>query len=249
MEEHSYIGAVTSAAFYLVVGWRLLWLAARSGELPERLLGMLFLFSGLSWGLYEVPILFDNEALWTAFNFAGRVAYIPAAVVLAEITRRVFRPESAWARWLVRGCAAMLVVAVGGSAMQGDWEGFSIGNPLFWLEWVGYTFPFGWAGAEALIQHRQARKRLRLGLCKPLVCNRFLLWGIFGATSVVFSFIYPIQYAEYERNGVFGSTWDTLSGAGEITSITLIWLVFFPPALYQRWVMRAAARACAAEEA
>lgn len=248
MEDHSYIGAVVSAIFYLVVGTRLLRLAARTGELPERLLGWLFLFSGVSWGLYEIPVVIDIEALWTPFNFAGRVAYIPAAVILAEFTRRVFRPECAWAAWLVRGCAALLVIAVAGSALQGDWEGFSISNPLFWLEWIGYTFPFGWAGFEALIQHRQARRRMRLDLCTPIVCNRFLLWGVFGTSSLLLSFIYPAQYADYERGGVFTSTWDALAGAGEIWAIALIWLVFFPPALYQRWVNGDAVRTRATGE-
>jgi hypothetical protein len=248
VDDHSYIGALSAAIIYLVVGARLLRLASRTGELPERLLGLLFVFSGISWALYEVPILLDSDALWTPLNFAGRAAYIPAAVVLAEFTRRVFRPDSAWAAWLVCGCAAMLVVAVGGSALQGDWEGFSISNPLFWLEWVGYTFPFGWAGIEALIQYRQAKKRMRLGLSTALVSNRLLLWGVFGTTSALLSMIYPFQYAAYERHGVFTSTWDAVAGLGEVWGIALIWLVFFPPAPYRRWVDAAASRGRAAEE-
>jgi len=247
MEGHAYFGELLTAAFYIVAGSRLLRLAARTGELPERLLGVMFLFTGVSYLVYDLPILIDSEALWTPLNFAGRVLYLPAPVIVAVFTRRVFRPESRWAAWLVRGCAALLVVGVTGSALRGDWEGFSIHNPWFWPEWVGYTVPFGWACVESLLQHGQARRRLRLGLCDPLVCSRFLLWGLFGAAQVFSSLGALGQYAAYEQEEVFTAGWDTAIGAIDIFSIALMWLVFFPPALYRRWVTGTAARADAAE--
>ena len=44
------------------------------------------------------------------------------------------------------------------------------------------------------------------------------------------------QYSEYETTSQFTATWDTLIGGLEIVSVTLIWLVFFPPAFYRRWI-------------
>jgi hypothetical protein len=246
MEGHAYLGELAAAIFYLVVGARLLHLASRTGELPERLLGALFLITGASYVAYELAVVIGRESLWTPLNFAGRVIYLPAPVILAVFTRRVFRAESAWAAWLVRGCAALLVAGVTGSVLRGDWEGFSISSPWFWLEWTGYTIPYAWAGAESLIHYGQARRRMRLGLCAPLVCNRFLLWGLFGTASVIVSLMNLFQYAAYERESVFNATWDSLTGAGEILSIALIWLVFFPPASYRQWVTGMATRANAA---
>ncbi len=247
MEGHAYLGEVAAAFVYLIVGARLLRLASRTGELPERLLGAMFLVTGTSLIVYDLPIIFDSEVLWTPLNFAGRVLYLPAAIILAVFTRQVFRRESPWAAWVVYGCAALLVAGVTGSALQGDWEGFSISSPWFWLEWSGYTLPFAWAGAESLIQHGQARRRMRLGLCDSLVCNRFLLWGLYGTVGAIVSLAIPLQYAAYQREGVFNATWDTLINAGEILTIALIWLVFFPPAAYRRWVEGTAATVTAAE--
>ena len=130
---------------------------------------------------------------------------------------------------------------------DGSWEGFSISNSWFWFEWVGYTLPFGWAGAEAFVQYRQARRRMPLGLCDPLVCNRYLLWSLFGALQVSLSLILLPQYAEYETSNQFTQTWDTLYGAVEIVSLVMIWLVFFPPVFYRHWIDGAARAETAAE--
>jgi len=239
VEDHAYVGELVAALVYLYAGTRLLRLSSRTGEVPERLLGAMFLVTGISFLLYDLPIILDSESLWTPLNFAGRVAFLPAPVLLAVFTRRVFRPEGAWAAWMAYGSAILLIAGVGGSVWSGDLEGFSIGSPWFWAEWTGYTVPFVWAGAEAFAHHRQARRRLRLGLCGSLVCNRYLLWGVFGAMQVLVSVATVPQYAEYEQQGVFSTMWESLIAVGEVFSLALIGLIFFAPAFYRRWVQRA----------
>jgi hypothetical protein len=247
MEEHAYIGELISAIVYLYAGARLLRLSSRTGEVPERLLGAAFLVTGISFLLYDLPIILHSESLWTPLSFAGRVVYLPAPVLLAVFTHRVFRPESVWASWMPCGCAVLLAAGVGGSVWSGDLEGFSISSPWFWAEWAGITFPFAWAGVEALAHHRRARRRLRLGLCDPLVCNRYLLWGFFGAMQVLVCAAVIPSYATYEHEGAFSAMWDTLISAGEISSLALIWLIFFSPAFYRRWIQGAAPVAKAEE--
>jgi hypothetical protein len=44
------------------------------------------------------------------------------------------------------------------------------------------------------------------------------------------------MYAHYARHGEFAAIWDRLVGAAEIASIAVIWVVFFAPAFYQRWI-------------
>jgi len=247
MEDQAYVGEFIAGLVYLYAGIRLLRLSSRTGEVPERLLAAMFFVTGTSLLLYQLPIILDSESLWTPLNFAGRVAYLPAPVLLAVFTRRVFRPEGAWGAWMACGCAILLVGGVGGSVWGGDLEGFSIGNPWFWAEWTGYTIPFAWAGVEALAHHRRALRRLQLGLCDPLVCNRYWLWGCFGAMQVLVLVAVIPSYAEYEQGGAFTATWDALIAAGEIFSLALIWLIFFPPVFYRRWFQDAAAVAKAAE--
>jgi len=240
MEDNAYIGELIGGLVYLIVGLRLVRLGQRTGEAPERLLGACFLFLSISAALYAHPSFLAFESLWTPLNFAGRVFAIPGAVIFALFTWRVFRPAERWGGWLVWGLAILLVVGVGGSAMGGDWEGFSIRDGWFWFEWVGYTLPYGWAGAEAFIQYGQARRRVRLGLCEPLVCNRYLLWALFGVLQVGLSLVILPQYYEYETTNQLTAMWDGLYGAIENTSIGMIWLTFFPPAVYRRWIEGAA---------
>ncbi len=236
MEDHAYIGELLASIVYLIVGVRLLRLCQHTGEAPERLLGATFLFMGVSSALYVLPVFSAFESLWTPLNFAGRVTFLPAAVLLALFTRLVFRPENRWGSWLVWGSAILLVTGVGGSVRGGDWEGFSISNGWFWLEWVGFTFPFGWASSEAFIQYRQSRRRMQLGLCDPLICSRYLLWALFGALQAFSCFVLLPQYSEYETTSQFTATWDALYGASIIASLVMIWFVFFPPTFYRNWI-------------
>jgi hypothetical protein len=245
MGESAYIGTLATAVVYLVVGFRLARLAARTGETPERLLSAVFIVTGCSYVVYEIPVIFGLDSLWTALSFTARLLYLPAPILLAAFTRQVFRRSSAWSRWLVYATAAMLATGVAGSVASGDWEGFAISHGWFWFEWLGYTIPFGWAGAEALLQFRRAKLRLTLGLCAPVTCNRFLLWGLFGTIQVIASLLIIPQYIALEQQNLFSTLWDVVVGGAEIVSLAPMWLVFFPPARYRRWLDAGAFRSAA----
>ena len=236
MMENGWIGEFVAGIFYLIVGIRLARLASQTGERPERLLSAMFLFSGVSYIIYTVPMAYPIEALWTPLNFAGRVVYLPAAILVALFTREVFRSDARFSMWMVYATAATLVVGVGASAMTGDWEGYSLGNPFFWVEWAGYTVPFAWAGLEAFGQYRSSLRRQRLGLCDRLVCNRLLLWSIWGVVMVALSFVLIPMYAHFETANAFSALFDVVTGALEVFALGLIWLVFFPPRLYQKLI-------------
>lgn len=240
MEGHAYLGELLGGVVYLIAGFRLARLGQRTGEAPERLLGATFLCMGVSAGFYVSSAFPVFASLWTPLNFVGRVTYLPVAVMLVLFTARVFRPNEHWTAWFAWGIAALLLVGVGGSVLAGDWEGFSISKRWFWLEWLGMTLPFGWAGAEALLQHVRARRRVRLGLSERMVCNRLLLWALFGALQVGSCLVLIPQYAQYERDNLFTATWDMLYAACVIGSVVMVWLVFFPPVVYRRWIAGAA---------
>jgi hypothetical protein len=109
----------------------------------------------------------------------------------------------------------------------------SIGSPWFWFEWVGMLAPFVWAGVEGFAQYVQARRRVRLGLCDPIVCNRFLLWGLFGTLQMCTYVTLIPMYTEFEADGQFSVLMDSILGAFEMLSVGAIWLVFFAPASYR----------------
>jgi hypothetical protein len=236
MEGHAYLGELLGGLIYLIAGFRLLRLGGRTGEAPERLLGAIFLLMGVSAVLYVLPSWPVFAALWTPLNFAGRLAFMPPSVMIVIFTWLVFRPEARWPIWFAWITAALIATGIGGTVWVGDWEGYSIDNHWFWLEWLGYTLPFGWAGTEAFLQHLQARRRLRLGLSERMVCNRLLLWSGFGVLQVCSCLVLIPQYAQYGRDNLFTATWDMLYGAFVIGSLAMIWLVFFPPVVYRRWI-------------
>ena len=63
MGDHAYIGELLAGIFYLIAGARLLRLASRTGEAPERLLGVMFLITGAAYLLWDIPVLVGSEAL------------------------------------------------------------------------------------------------------------------------------------------------------------------------------------------
>jgi hypothetical protein len=248
MLDGAWIGEFIAGIIYLIVGFRLARLASRTGERPERLLSAMFFFSGVSYILYCVPMAISIDALWTPFNFAGRAIYIPAPILIALFTREVFRSDGRFSTWMVYVTSGLLVVGVGVSARMGDWEGYSLRNPFFWFEWAGYTIPFAWAGLEAFGQYRSSLRRQRLGLCDRLVCNRLLLWSIWGMAQVSLSVVLLLMYAHYAIYNSFSPFHDGLTGVIELFALGLICLVFFPPRFYQKLVSGSAGSESSVEE-
>ena len=236
MEGDAYLGELLAGIIYLLAGARLALLGIRTGEIPERFLGVSFTMFGASEVFYCLPEFEIFSDLQTPFYFAARVAYLPGCVLIAAFTARVFRPDDSWARWLVWGVAILATAAVGGSALQGNWDGFSLSDGWFWLEWTSYTLPFGWAAAEAFREYRQARRRVSIGLCEPSVCNRVFLWALFGVIQLAGLFVVIGQYAAYERENLFSSTWDILYSGTILVALVAMWLAFFPPKSYVRWI-------------
>jgi len=236
VEENATIGELIASLVYLVAGVRLIRLSCRSQERPERILGASLLLMGLGSLLYSIAELIDLESLWVPLNFSGRLVYVVAFVLVAVFTRRVFRSEQRWGHGIV--CATVLLFAsgVGGAAASGDWVGFTPSSGWYWLEWVGYGVPVTWTAIEAMREHLQARRRVRVGLCEPLVCNRMLLWAVFGALQMASNLVSLGQYAAYEHEGVFTAGWDALYSAVSISALLMMWVAFFPPAFYQRWI-------------
>jgi hypothetical protein len=98
-------------------------------------------------------------------------------------------------------------------------------------------------GAEGFAQYFKTRRRLKLGLCEPIACNRFLLWGIAGSLWVILEVVVTASDLVY----AFTGQWSELLGVGmalfDVAPIALVWFVFFPPEFYCRWVERRGSRA------
>jgi hypothetical protein len=239
MEDSAYIGGMIAGLAYFIAGARLYRLSSQTGELPERLLGAAFLTWGVSYLSWQLPIAMETGSLANPLLVVGRVTNDIGVVAFAFFVTVVFRNQERWATWLAIAVGVCVVGGLGGSIWVGDEEGIRpLGNPSWWLQTAGEIALFVWTAAEGFIQHRKARQRLRLGLCEPMICNRYLLWGLTGAVWVVYEFVVIVQQIEFERTQVWSASMDSVVGGIELIAVALIWFVFFPPAFYQRRIDR-----------
>jgi hypothetical protein len=246
MEDSSYIVQLLIGVFFTAASVPLFRLAGRSGELPERMLGWCFLCFGLSYLFYETPFLPGLEALLTPFSFIARLITGAGVIAVALFTWQAFRRDDAWAKWLAIGSGVSIAIGDAMSPFWGDWEGFmALSNPFFWFEWAGQTVPLAWICVEGFMHYRRARKRARFGLGDSTVANRFFLWGMFGLAQTGAMLTVVPMNIDYELHGSFAAWSDSLIGAFEGLSIVMIWLAFFPPALYRRFLERARAEGAA----
>ena len=237
MDASAYFGGASAGLFYLLVGIRLVRLSARTGQAPERLLGSSFLLWSLSYLCWQLPIANPDQPLAAPLFFVGRVLSYTATVLCAVFSRLVFRNQERWATGLVIGIAIGLSVGVAGSAAVGDWEGIRpLSNPWWWLECLVYSAAMAWIGVEGLVEYSKARQRRRLGLCDALVCNRYLLWGLAGVVWTLYAWVLAAQTVHFERNQAWSVSLDNLDGAIEFLAIAIVWIAFFPPAGYRRWL-------------
>jgi len=238
METNVYLFSLIAASIYLAVGIRLFALSRRTHGRPEYLLALNYLCTGISYFLYEFPGLLELDAIW--IQILARIIYSVGMIPLLLFARDVFRRDSRWAHALVWATALCLFTGVFFSTLNGDIEGLIVDSVWFWCDWIGYTAPYVWMSAEALIAYRSARKRLKLGLCEPDVVNRFLLWALFGFFAAVAGIALIPLYLEFASTHVWPDWGDYVSGGLEAVSTAVLWFVFFPPKFYQRWVNRAA---------
>jgi hypothetical protein len=223
----------------LVVGIRLLVRSLRGGGVPERLLGMMLI---LTVGVgYPAMIGADRSegdvarALFLIANLSINLGF----AFLFVFTWRVFRVGSGWALALVVVGAASLAanLAFHFVALQARSE-VAMGSevPLESALQAGpVAIGYGWAALESLRYYAMMRRRVRVGLADPVVCNRFLLWGLMSACAfigVVFNF-----YAIIQQVNVFETPWVLLgSSATGLGQAGLMLFAFIPPRAYLRWI-------------
>jgi len=231
---------------YLYVGVRLYRLSRRTGQLPEFLIAATFLLWTLSYLIWDIPyaIVRTGALVPVVCSYASLIVLALGNAAFAFFIRAVFRPDARWATWLVAAIVVSLVAGVVGSAWIGDWEGINpLANPWYWLEYFGSFAPAVWMGAEGFAQYFKARRRLKLGLCEPMACNRFLLWGIAGALWVILEVILTAGDLALALTGRWSGLLDFGVALFEAVPVVVIWFVFFPPEFYRRWVEGSGKRA------
>jgi hypothetical protein len=238
-----YIGYGFAALVNLIVGVRLYTLSVRNAQTPDRVLSVTFLFWALSYLMYGVPWVFlgDSELIPPLVSFSSWIIFHLGTIAFAVFTRAVFRSQERWAWWLVAGMVGCLVIGEAGSVWVGDWLGEQpLSNSWWWMTRVGSAAPYFWMGAEGFAHYVKARRRRQLGLCTPLVCNRYLLWGLAGALWLILDLVVIADYLIYAYTGTWAELMYVAVGWLEAIPGGIIWLVFFPPSFYRNWISKLA---------
>jgi len=235
MEQASYIGAIAAGAFYLIAGQRLLRLSWRTGERPELWLGLSFVATGQWYVVYNLPYFFGLAELPLRIENCVEWTYAIGVIPYLLFIRAVFRAKSSWAIALTGVATLFLLAGAGMAGLRGHFYS-DIDDPAYLLEWVGYTIPCIWMLAEGFTSHASAQRRVRMGLCSPLVANRYLLFAGFGVCQVAACLADMLWAAGKGVEGPHSAYLIGLLSAPEGASVALLWLVFFPPRFYRRWI-------------
>lgn len=237
MEEHAYITSILAGIFYLVASLRLTRLSQRTGERPELLLGLYFGTTGIYYIAYNLPSLLGFAPWTTSITWMIEWVYVIGVFPYLFFIHSVFRPGNTWAGILVWFCSLLLLVGT----VLGDlseYTAYSFDNPWFLTQWAGYTIPCVWLCWEAMLSHQSARRRAALGLCTTLVANRYLLFALFGGFQIL-ACLADLSYAADLTNSQTASLIsEVLLGSAEIVSVAVLWLAFFPPRFYAKWITR-----------
>ena len=236
MEEGAYAAQLLAALLFVIAGERLIRLSRRTGEAPERLLGLYFALTGAAYLGWVLPLVVALGPMAEPSDFAAWVIYSIGVVPYLMFIRIVFRPESRWAQWVVIGCVAALGVSATVFTLNGDrYPGLD--NPFFWLQWLGYTVPCVWVTLEAVLCRRSAVRRAKVGLGDPIIMNRYLLLALFGGFQVLACLSDILLAIDFAANQMVSGSADLLLGGCELAGIAALWLAFFPPAGYRDWVV------------
>lgn len=229
------------------VGVRLLWLARSGGGRPAWLCGHGFSLIAIIG--FPLGVLSGN-----GFAAAGEVHLSLAAVSLLAnglgigcffvFTVSVFRPGALWAHTLagaaIAGMAMCSLGILAAVALAPD-DASSFAVSYGWsatFQWI-CVLCFGWMGVEGLAEWSRSRRRLALGLSDPVVSNRLLMWGLFGASTTLLCLV--LAAVQMSGQPTATSLVAQLAQAlfGLVSSVAAA-LAFFPPRAYLALLRRPA---------
>jgi hypothetical protein len=207
---------------------------------PELALGLAFFLVGAigyPLGLLAAAPVLPEPAARMLFAVATLATGVGSAAVFV-FTRSVFRPDAAWAQWLVRGAALLLTIQTAfgvARALEGDPAQFGVPDFGFSLRQAVTAFSYAWTAIEALRFRRLLVRRLALGLAEVEVVNRFLLWAIAGVGAFTGSF----TMSTVSLAGAL--PWEdplalSAVGLGGLVAAICTALAFTPPGAYLAWL-------------
>ena len=239
--QPSDLGLLITLAMALLSA-RLVRIAWRMRSLPELLVGIHFLLAPIAISLSIRVARFD-PAHAEAVRATISALFAISSSSLLLFGWRVFRPGAPVARAGASG-GALLFAGIWAFELA---TGAYATSPGLGLRTLIFT-PYLWVFAESFFYYRRMRRRLSLGLADAVTTNRFLLFAIWTGGVVAITLLGLLGAALAQLGGA-GLHEQELFGNAAILTLTRIltlpvaisiWLSFFAPARYCRWLERRA---------
>jgi hypothetical protein len=238
------VGAFSTLLLF-VVGWviglRLVLLWRRTRRVPELTIGLgILLIGGLSYPLAGLSTPLRESApgaAWACLVASATISHI-GLTSNCIFNWKVFRPSAGWARLLVALSVAAIAIGFAGNLAAALHGGVAAmagkkGWTLFLMAEAAVAF--GWGAVESLVYYDKLRRRLVFGMADPIVANRFLLWGISSAATVIGCLV-DAFFAVTSPLSVLDPVALLVSGASGAVSAVVMTLTFVPPSAYVRFI-------------
>ncbi|HTO07719.1 MAG TPA: hypothetical protein VMR86_11770 [Myxococcota bacterium] len=237
------LSVLSCSAVGTLIGGRLLLVARQTRQSPELLIGTgIFAYSSVALpSLLVMGLPGLSVGLTRAFQLSQQAGNCVSLTATLLFTWRVFRPGAGWARLLVGAAVALALFASWGSVSVAPSAPGATAMPaevrpyvsIMVLVWGG---AFLWTGLESLRFHAKMKKRLALGAASPVVCNRFLLWAVWGTSCFVLDLMnlaYNLAGLDFSRHPAPLIT----ICASCLVSSGVWYLAFFAPESYERLIL------------
>lgn len=228
------VTAYCAVAFLVAV--HLLRLAARTGQLPELLIGLSLLVGGgigYPGSVAARALAQTSPDLASRLAIAGVLGLALSAWAMLLCWNVIYHRGQRWSRNTVVATTVLLfVVLVERLATMGA-AGVTTSNSGYvgWL--LAGTLPYLFNGVSGLRYHARMSRRIPLGLADPIVANRILLWS---TTSLVVVAQYAYSLCGLLLGSAFAAMSTAVIGSLGLSIALLLTLAFFPPQPFSRWV-------------
>jgi hypothetical protein len=219
-----------------LVALHLLCLAARTGQLPELLIGLsLLVGGGIGYPGSVAARAFASASpdLASRLAVAGMRGLAVSAWTMLLCWNVIYHRGQRWSRNAVIATTALLFVFLVERLATIDAAGRATSSVGYvgWL--LAGALPYAFNAASGLRYYTRMSRRVALGLADPVVANRILLWS-------VTSLIVVAQYA-YSLGGLllgarFTVTSTAVIGTLGLSIALLLTLAFFPTQPFSRWL-------------
>lgn len=162
----------------------------------------------------------------------GLLAFVVHVAAVYAGTWSIFRPNEQWPVLAVAAATALaafwMVLALSGDSGRSEFRA----TLMLSIRGTGMA----WAAAECFYCSAQLRRRAAIGLADPLVAHRIWLWGV-GATAALVSISLELgSWVVYDhplQSRPIGMHLMSLLG---LIGTLAVYLAFFPPDAYARWI-------------